>query len=210
MMRAGFNPPEGWEAIFRRVIALTSPSIGLCQKIDVTGLKFGEAAKDFRCKRGNMNHSIGFGAQNYNGKRERPGLVVLRKLFIHRQKHIKFGGVGDEAKELAVADAGPTGLGNSSDAVGRKLKGQILRKAFVEQEAHSGGGEEALAGSFEKGHGLRARDGGILLQKLAECLAAFDVVQQRPHGNTSAGKARLATHDLRIHHHDGALFHGNN
>lgn len=138
MMRAGFNPPEGWEAIFRRVIALTSPSIGLCQKIDVTGLKFGEAAKDFRCKRGNMNHSIGFGAQNYNGKRERPGLVVLRKLFIHRQKHIKFGGVGDEAKELAVADAGPTGLGNSSDAVGRKLKGQILRKAFVEQEAHSG------------------------------------------------------------------------
>lgn len=185
-------------------------SIRLRQNIDMTGLKSGETAQNYRRKGKDMNHPVGFGAQDDNGKRVCPALILLRKPFIHSQEHIKFAGVGDEPKESAVTDAGPTGLGNGFDSVAGKFTRQILGQTFVEQEAHSGGGDQAFAGSFEKGHGLIAQDCGILLQKLVERLAAFDVIQQRPHWNTSAGKARLATHDFRINHHDGILFHANN
>jgi len=185
-------------------------SIWLSQNIDLTGPKFGEAAQDFRRKGEQVNHSVGFGAQHDNGKRERPCLALLRKPLIHGQEQIEFAGAGDKAKEVSVADAGPAGLGNGLDLVAGKLTRQILRQTFVQEDAHSGGGEQTLAGFFEKGHGLLARYGGILLQKLVERFAAFDVIQQRSNGNTGAGKARFAAHDFRINHNDSILFHADN
>ena len=79
-----------------------------------------------------------------------------------------------------------------------KFPRQILGQTFVEQDAHSGGGEQFFAGLFEKGDGLRTRDGGVLFQKLVDRIAALDVIQQRPHRNPRAREARFAAHDFRI------------
>jgi hypothetical protein len=154
-----------------------------------------------------MHRSVGLGAQRDDGKRERPGLVLFRKQFVNGQEHIKFAGIGDEAKQFAIADAGPTGLWNGFDDVPGELTRQILRQTFVEQDAHSGGGEKSFGALFQKGDCLLARDRGILLQKLIESLSAFDVIQQRADGNASAGEARFTTQDFRIDDNDGLLFH---
>jgi hypothetical protein len=134
-------------------------------------------------------------------------LFLLRQSLVHRQEHIELAGVGDEAEELAVADAGPPSLRHGFDPVAGEFTRQILGQTFVEQEAHSGSGEQAFAGLFEKGHGLLARNRGVLVQKRVERLATFEVIEQRPDGNTRARKARLAAHDFRVSHDNGLLRH---
>ena len=186
---------------------MNKPSLRLRQDIDVARLKFGKAAQDFRCKGEHMDDAVGFDAQQDDGKRKRRGFVLPGQLLVHSQEQVKFAGFGNEAKELAVADAGPAGLRNGFDNMAGKFPSQILGQTFVEQDAHSGGGEQSFAGLFQKGNGLLARDRGVLFQKLAERIAALDVIQQRPHGNARAGKARLATHDFRVGYHNGLLCH---
>jgi len=149
----------------------------------MTGLKFGEAAQNFRRKREKMNHPIGVGAQQDDGKRKPRSSVLLWESFVHREEQIEVAGVGDEAEEFAVADASPAGLRNGLDPMAGEFPRQVLWKTFVEKDAHSGGGEQALAGLFEKSHRLRTGNRGVLFQKLVQRVAAFKVIQQRAHGN---------------------------
>jgi hypothetical protein len=137
-------------------------------------------------------------------------LFCRGQLLVHSQEHVKFAGVSHEAEEFAVTDASPTGLRNSLNGMAGKFPRQILGQAFVEEDAHSGRGEQAFAGLFQKGNGLLARDRGVLFQKVVERIAALDVIQQRPHGNARAGKARLAAHDFRVGYHNGSLRHAYN
>ena len=130
----------------------TTPSIRLGQNIDVAGLKFGEAAQDFRRKGEHMDYLVGLGAQQDDGERQRRSFVLLGQLLIHSQEHVKFAGVSHEAEEFAVADASPTGLRNSPNGMAGKFPRQILGQAFVEEDAHSGWGEQAFAGLFQKGN----------------------------------------------------------
>ncbi len=69
------------------------------------------------------------------------------------------------------------------------------------------GGEEACAGLFQKGDGLLPGNRGKLLQKSVERLTSFDVIEEVSHRHAGPVKARRATQDLRVHHHDGLLFH---
>ena len=98
------------------------------------------------------------------------------------------------------------------------VAGQILPQAcgqtFIEQAAHSGGWwgfpQHGIGGFFEKRDGLLARDRGKITEKNIKAVTCLDVVKKRAHGNTRAGKARLAAHDFRVNYHDGLLFHADN
>lgn len=166
--------------------------MGWRQNINMTGLEFGEAAKRFRHQRMRVFKAIRFGPQNNDGKRQVLNLLLVRQAFVHREEDIEFAGVGNKAQKLAVLDARPTRARNSLDFVSGQIAPQTRRQTFVEQDAHSGRGEQALAGLFQKGNRLPARDRGVLFQKLVERLAALEVIQQRPHGNARAGCWRVA------------------
>jgi len=177
---------------------------------DYDGELFRSVWQDFRRKGEHMDHLVGFGAQQDDGERQRRSFVLLGQLLVHSQEHVKFARVSHEAEEFAVADASPTGLRNSLNGMAGKFLRQVLGQAFVEEDAHSGRGEQAFAGLFQKGNGLLARDRGVLFQKVVERIAALEVIQQRPHGNARAGKARLAAHDFRVGYHNGSLRHACN
>lgn len=189
----------------------TESSRWLRQNIDVAGLKFRDAAEDFRRKREDMNHAVGLGTHHDDGEGKLRRFILLWQSFVHGKKQVKLAGVGNEAQKFAVADARPTGLRDSFDGVAGKLPRQILWQTFVEQDAHSsGGGKQAFAGLFKKGNGQFARDRGVLFQKFVERFAAFNVIQQCPHGDARADKARLTAHYFGIGHHNELLNHARN
>lgn len=113
-----------------------------------------------------MYQPIRLGAEHNDGERQIPRFVLVWKVFVHGHENIKSARVGDKTEKFAVADAGPTDLGNGFDSVAGKFVSQILRQTLVEEQAHSSGGDQTFAGLFEKGHSLLARDGRELFRKL--------------------------------------------
>jgi len=103
-----------------------------------------------------MNHAIGLGAEQDNGKRQGRSFILFRQAFVHRQKKVELAGVRDFAQEFSVADARPAGLRHGLDLVAGEFARQVFGQTFVQQDAHSGGGEQAFAGFFEKADGLGA------------------------------------------------------
>lgn len=150
----------------------TGASIRLRQHIDATGLKFGEAAQNFRCKREDMGQTIRLGAPDDDGERKHFGFVLLRQILIHGHEHVKLSRGDDQAKKFAVADAGPASLRNGFYLVAGKLPGQVFGQTLVEEKSHSGGLLDFLqhrfSGLLQIGDGLFAGNGGILFQKFIQ------------------------------------------
>src|ERR1035438_1396970 len=109
------------------------------QNISVTRLKFTKAAKQHRHKGQHMFKPVRLGAQDDDGKRQIPDFILLRQIFVHRDKQVELAGGGDLAEQFAVADAGPAGLWHGFDGMAGECARQILGQTFVEQEAHQAG-----------------------------------------------------------------------
>src|SRR5580700_10475031 len=80
------------------------------EHIGAAGLKTREAAEQQRSEGKNMFEPVGLGAQDDDDERQFPDFILMRQVFVHRQEDIELAGVRDEAKQFAVADAGPAGL----------------------------------------------------------------------------------------------------
>ena len=97
--------------------------------------------------------------------------------------------------------------------VGTKALCEILRQAFVEENAHLSwlkGFLQHGGGLFEIGNGLLAGNRGELLQKIFQRIAALNVINQRSHGNAGANKARSAAHDFGVNLYDRPFLHWDN
>ena len=136
--------------------------------------------------------------------------MLLRKIFVNSQEHLKFSRVRDEVKQLAIFNPSTACLRDSLSFVAGEFATKPRGHTFVGQDSHLGGGQHPFAGFFEKGDGLLAGHGGEIFQKLVQRLAAFEVINQRASGNACAGEARRAAHDFRGNHHDSFRFHGGN
>jgi len=72
------------------------------------------------------------------------------------------------------------------------------------------GRKHRVGGLFKKRNGLSAGHGREIFQELVQRIAAFEVIQQRPHRHARAGKTRFATHDFRINFDNAICLHANN
>ena len=142
----------------------------------MSGLKFRQSAKQFRRKWNNVGETIRFGTQHNHGERQVFDFLFTRKIFTHRHKHIELSRTGDQPEQLAVLDARPARLRDGLHVVAGQIPAQTRGQTFIEQDAHSGGDQHPFAGFFEEGDGLFAGDGGKILQKIVERIAAFDVI----------------------------------
>ena len=182
----------------------------LGQNIDVAGLKSGEAAEKFRHQRPGVFDAVGGRSQNHDGEGKGFELLLMWQAFVHRQKDVKLAGIGDEPEQLAVLDARPTGARDSLHLMAGQIPPETRRHTFIKDDAHLRGDQHPFAGFFEKGDGLFAGNGGEILQKIIERIAAFEVVNQRAGGNARPGEAGRAAHDFRVNLHNGAFLHADN
>ncbi len=74
----------------------TIRSIRRGQNINMTGLKFGEAAQDFRSEGEDMNDPIGLGTQQDDGKRKPRRFVLPRQSFVNSEKNVKLARFANE------------------------------------------------------------------------------------------------------------------
>jgi hypothetical protein len=187
-------------------------SIRLRQNINLTGLKFGEAAENFRHQWVCVFKTIRFCAQDHDGKRQVFKVLLARNVFVHREEDAEFAGGGNEVEKFSVLHARPACQWNSLNIVAGQIPPQTRRQTFLQKNSHSGGlrnGRQHRIGRlFKKRNSLFTGHGWKILQKIVQRVAAFEVIQQRPHGYTRAGKARFATHDFRVNFNYGACLHG--
>src|SRR5476651_864798 len=115
---------------------MKAASITTGKNINMAGLKLRQTTKYFRCKRTHMNQTVRFGAQEDDGERQVFDFLLVRQTFVHRHEDIELAGSGDQAKQLAVADAGPARLRHGFDRVAGQFSRQILWQTFIEKQAH--------------------------------------------------------------------------
>ena len=108
---------------------------------------------------------------------------------------------GDGVKQRPVIEIGASEhAAHGHDRVPRDVAGEALGHTRIEDKAHDwlgrgNGGltEQRLAREFEDGDCVLARHAREVLEELPERMAAFDVVDERAHGNARPRETGLTT-----------------
>ena len=135
---------------------------------NLPGLKFRQTTKYFWHQRMCIFKTIRFGSQDNDCKRKIFELLLMRQIFIHREKNIEVIRIGDQTQELSVFDASPSGAWNGLNVVAGQLQPQTRGQTFIEKNSHLGDRQHPFAGFFEEGNGLFAGHGWKILQKNVE------------------------------------------
>jgi len=101
-------------------------------------------------------------------------------------------------KNLTVLQSSQSSVARGLAIMPGQIGAEPLIDALVEQNAHLRAGEQKVLGFYECGERRFARDGGKTLQKVFECFATLQVVEQSLDRYSGSTKNRGACKDIRI------------